>query len=625
MKKPDLKKKKKLLLVTVSLVLVTAIGAGIFLANRGGGEPVPVFPFTYLGMTEFWGDNQESYGPVSTDKIQTVFLTESQSVTEILVKAGDTVKKGDVLMTFDTTLDSLSLERKRLEIEKLKLQISDLRGQVTQTYDMVPIPETPAVTPGPAPGEPDLGAELTKPWQISTQTKYDGSSAEKALICWVKDITVIDDSLLDTIARTAAEYQQQNKEENPPESSDTTESTEATESTESTETTESTEITESTESTETTESTESAEPVDAAEVSDIPEETTLNTEEPEPEETTVSTEASEPEQIPSSASSLPEDPNPADSGDVYVVFKITEGNKALSSRLVWQGMQLKKSTAGSYYFKFFDANVVPDHTIVPDKEAVQEPVFIPNSGYTKQQIAQMRNELLKKIKDTYASQKMAEAEYAIMQKELGDGNVYSEIDGEVISVLTEEESRQLKQPIVKVSGGGGFYVEGSVSELEKENLKPGQEVTINDWNSGQVYTGEVTEIGDFPSNTDSWNGMGNPNVSYYPFRVFIDGSADLQAGSYVSMTYSTASAENGIYLENPFLRSEGGQHYVYLKGSNGKLEKRFVVVGKSLWGSYTQILQGVTEEDFLAFPYGKNVREGAPTTEESDLSVLYGY
>ena len=86
-----------------------------------------------------------------------------------------------------------------------------------------------------------------------------------------------------------------------------------------------------------------------------------------------------------------------------------------------------------------------------------------------------------------------------------------------------------------------------------------------------------------------------------------------------------STGENGIYLENPFLRSEGGQHYVYLKGSDGKLEKRYVRVGKSLWGSYTQILSGVTAEDHLAFPYGKNVREGAPVKEESDLSILYGY
>ena len=128
------KTKKKWIIGVTAGVTAVAIGCGAWYnAGHTSKEPVYVFPFQYIGMTEYWGDSQESYGPVTTDKIQTVFLSDTQTVTEILVQAGDTVKKGDLLMTFDTTLDSLSLERKRLEIEKLKLQITDLRGQVSET------------------------------------------------------------------------------------------------------------------------------------------------------------------------------------------------------------------------------------------------------------------------------------------------------------------------------------------------------------------------------------------------------------------------------------------------------------------------------------------------------------
>ena len=98
---------------------------------------------------------------------------------------------------------------------------------------------------------------------------------------------------------------------------------------------------------------------------------------------------------------------------------------------------------------------------------------------------------------------------------------------------------------------------------------------------------------------------------------------DLQAGRYVNITYSSSTGENGIYLENPFIRSEMGRSYVYLRGEDGKLEKRFVTTGKSLWGSYTEILEGISETDLIAFPYGKNVKDGAETVE-SDLSELYG-
>ena len=86
-----LNKRKKLLLSLVSVVLVCAVGAGIWLGvSRSGAEPVLVFPFQYLGMTEYWGDSRETYGPVTTDKIQTVFLSDTQTVTEILAREGDT-------------------------------------------------------------------------------------------------------------------------------------------------------------------------------------------------------------------------------------------------------------------------------------------------------------------------------------------------------------------------------------------------------------------------------------------------------------------------------------------------------------------------------------------------------
>ena len=62
--------------------------------------------------------------------------------------------------------------------------------------------------------------------------------------------------------------------------------------------------------------------------------------------------------------------------------------------------------------------------------------------------------------------------------------------------------------------------------------------------------------------------------------------------------------------------------FVYVQGENGKLERRNVVTGKSVWGSYTQILSGITMDDLIAFPYGKNVKPGVPT-EQGDYSTLY--
>ena len=308
----------------------------------------------------------------------------------------------------------------------------------------------------------------------------------------------------------------------------------------------------------------------------------------------------------------------------YVVIKVTEGNMSLGNRLTWQGMQVIRDGGSDFRFRYFSATMLRDHMLTEkENEENKEPEIDYGSGFTAAQIAEMRSEQQKKIKELEFNIKMTETEYKIMQTEVSDGAVRATVDGEVVSLISEEEAKMTMQPMVKVSGGGGFYVEGAVSELDKDNMIIGQEVTVNDWNTGMVYTGTVESIGDFPSDSDYFNGMNNPNASYYPFKVFIDGSADLQAGSYVSVMYSAGTSENGIYLENPFLRTEQGRTYVYVRGADGKLEKRFVTTGKSLWGSYTEVLSGLSETDFIAFPYGKNVKPGAPT-READLSDLYG-
>lgn len=84
--------------------------------------------------------------------------------------------------------------------------------------------------------------------------------------------------------------------------------------------------------------------------------------------------------------------------------------------------------------------------------------------------------------------------------------------------------------------------------------------------------------------------MGNPNASYYPFMVFIDGSENLMEGRYVGISYAAEAGQSGIYLQNAFLRTEQGRSYVFVEGEDKKLEKRYVTTGKRLWGESTEIL-----------------------------------
>ena len=517
------KERKKPILIALAVVLVLGIGGGVwYYLGHNSAEPVYVFPFNYVGMTEYWGDSQESYGPVTTDKIQTVFLSETQEVTEILVSQGDAVKKGDLLMTFDTTLSDLALERPM---------------------------SIPTITEEEETDE-NLGSMLRGDYEISSQQRYDGSAPENALILWLANNVYVSDAILEDLRNTAEEYYNNNQER--------------------------------------------------------------------------LFYASAPEEEESDEPTTPPEYQFQEVDRFYAVVKVTSGDMSLGSKLVWQGMEVTGTLSTGFQFRLFNASALEDHMAVDEGGDGSNGTNIDfGSGYTAAQIAQMRADQEKKIKDLEFSVKMADAEYKIMQLEMGDGNIHAQFDGVVVSLLDPEEARMMQQPMMKVSGGGGFYVEGFVSELEKDKMVIGQEVTVNDWNTGMTYTGKVVSLGDFPTSDGYYNGMGNPNASYYPFNVFIDESADLQSGSYVSVMYSAGESQNGIYLENPFIRTEKGRSYVLILGSNGRLEQRFVTTGKSLWGSYTEILEGLAAEDLVAFPYGKNVKPGV-AAQEGDMSDLYG-
>ena len=88
MAKRKARKAKKIILAVTAAVLVAAMGVGIWWFTAGKPkEPVKVYSFNYLGMTEYWGDNQESYGPVITDRIQTVkFYPEGNAETRLQLR-----------------------------------------------------------------------------------------------------------------------------------------------------------------------------------------------------------------------------------------------------------------------------------------------------------------------------------------------------------------------------------------------------------------------------------------------------------------------------------------------------------------------------------------------------------
>lgn len=532
--------KKRIIIVSaVSAVLLAAVLAGLAFARRSN-TVVKVYDFSMVGMTEYWGDNKESYGPVSTDKIQTVFLSDTQEVTEVLVSQGDMVKKGDLLLRFDTTLTELSVERKRLEVEKVKLQLQDAQNELVRIKSMKPLvprePEDVIIDYG----EKITGADYFRLQYVTDDAQiflYTGEDAQHPAVIWLQESTPLTPELLNHV-RTACRVLRWKAAQ--------------------------------------LEIAESEDPEREIELEEIPE-----------------------------------------VGSFFAVIKMTREDYEKGNTTVWQGVHI----VGNQIDYLYPVDTYSDPLLIEDEFVPEEPDD--SSGYTYAEIQKMRQAKEKEIKELEFKVKTVEAAYKIALAEAGDGNIYAQTDGRITALLTEEEAKENHMPILKLSGGGGFYIRGTVNELDRESLAVGQSVNIQDWQNGGFYEGSVVSVGEFPAQGERNYGS-NPNASYYPFMVFVDESADLAAGSYVSIQYSLEGQSGGVYLEMPFLRSEHGENYVLVQGENGRLEKRVVTTGKSLWGSYIQITSGLSQDDKIAFPYGKNVAAGA-RCEPGDLSDLYGY
>ncbi len=538
-----MKKSSKVIIICIiaAVVVIGGVCAALFLLKNNKAE-VNVFSMSDIAMNDYWGDVSETDGMVETRNMQSVYVSDTQTVTEIYVTEGQEVKKGDKLASFDTTLTDISLERQRITTEKTELDLENARKELKKINGYVPY-YPPA--PQPEPEKEELPAQT-----LPRFTGGDGTEARPMIYVWNNDCWYTESFINSVLPKLPEPIEPEQPEEpSDPEA-----------------------------------------PV-------------------EPEEPEESDEAEEPE---------PETALPK----VWVVFEEHEFDNELGEVLSYWGIVFSRESDGSYSFAMFDP--APDYAgdITTDDPIIDFPSY---SGpqYTASEIAYMKAQKQKEITELELQVKVEKVKYEKLKLEMSSGIITAELDGVVKTIADQDEARINGTPFMVVSGGGGYYIEGSLSELELDSIEIGQTVTVISWMNYNEIEAEIVEISEYPStNGYNWTN-GNQNVSFYPFTVFVNEDAALQVGEYVSIQYTPAQNSSGIFLENPFVLSEGSKSYVYVKDENGLLEKREVSTGRYLWSSYVEILSGLTMDDYVAFPYGKTVKEGAPAVE-AGLDALYG-
>ena len=189
------------------------------------------------------------------------------------------------------------------------------------------------------------------------------------------------------------------------------------------------------------------------------------------------------------------------------------------------------------------------------------------------------------------------------QMVLKNGIYYSDYDGVVQNVKNISHDSHPEEPFMEIAGGQGMKVNIELPESELEKIKVKDEVYFHTMDMSKSYQGEIMQKDSYPEKIDG-------NISYYRVVAWIQEAEDLKTGTELEVSFPQ-NQDFGIWLENAYIRNENNKKYVYKVGKNGRLKKTYIKTGQTNYGMATEVLSGLKETDQIAFPYGKDVKEGA--------------
>lgn len=128
--------KKKLAVIAGAVVIVLGAASYFIFTNLGGSVDGTAYVESVKGIMSYGsgsGMNNRYTGEVEPQDSWDITLQSDLSVDECYVKAGDQVKEGDKLFSYNTEEMTLAKERAQLEVETLKNENSELQQNI-KTY-----------------------------------------------------------------------------------------------------------------------------------------------------------------------------------------------------------------------------------------------------------------------------------------------------------------------------------------------------------------------------------------------------------------------------------------------------------------------------------------------------------
>ncbi|WP_099206158.1 biotin/lipoyl-binding protein [Scatolibacter rhodanostii] len=575
MKANKIRKRLIISLIVLTIIAVLIFTISYFVKKQQDKTSVEVIPVSNI-YTENWNDQVYSSGQASSDYIQELYPDSEKVISEIFVQEGQTVKIGDPILQYDKTLLELDLQKKELELQAIDEDIRIAQNALIKLNNTTPYvpplvtPEpqpTPEPTPTPIPpATATLYSELTAD---SIPYAGSGTAEDPYLYLCTPDCT-----LSESFLRKA--FNVQIKEDETPLPATTSVPTTAPAA----------------------DDTGSESPSEGSE-SSLPEE------EPTPTPT--------------------ETPKPQNSAFV-AVLEVREENSNFGKLL--QSFKINGfSFSSSFSLSGLYSEQPSDEIALPEfLDGGTSLNDLPQGGisdtvemqYTAEELKQAISQKEAEIKTLILSRKQLQLNSQKAALLVDNATVTATIDGVVRSLISIDDAKANSTPFLVVSGENTFYLHGTINESLLGNIHVGDTVTVNSWEAG-AYEAQIVSIGSYPITNEYGysGGSTNPNSSTYEFTAIFTNTEGIYNGMYFDITINAPAESNdsgSFYIDKMYVRDDDSGSYVMKKGDDNRLVKQPVQTGKTMSGGYyIEIKSGLTVDDSIAFPYGKDLREGMRT------------
>ncbi len=217
--------------------------------------------------------------------------------------------------------------------------------------------------------------------------------------------------------------------------------------------------------------------------------------------------------------------------------------------------------------------------------------------------------------------KVADSEIAALNAAVKNSTVRSPIAGTVESVEDPSAMSDPTAAFITITPEGDFRIKGTFSEQNMGDIYEGLRMLVRSRiDEDKTWTGTVTAIETTQEEDSSqmYYGMdSSDSASKYAFYVTLDSKEDLMLGQHVTLEQLQEEQMEGLVLSTGYLAAEeDGSIYIYaVSEPGGRLEKRLVEIGEVYpEADMVQILSGISEEDYVAWPDNDDCQEGAATS-----------